>query len=245
MFEKRWAAVPPQLFIADGAANGTVKVTAVACKLFKVKQKVIISAATLPNLDQIEIKKILDDNTIIIGPQSANIHTYTDLSAYTTALGAFIFANEQHRSSIPFEEVNRATYEEEPTVAERVILVDECGDKYNDTNRLPVEATVNLTASKPNTHTIFNKLVATAATEVSVLLPDKTEIITIMVRSNKASKLQYSFVSGESGTKFITVMPGVRKEISNIGLSGLTPLYFQLSLVESGGTIVEIETWNS
>jgi len=139
MFEKRWAAVPPQLFTVNGSANGVIKVAADACALFKVKQKVIINAATLPVLDQIEVKKILDDNTIVIGPQSANIHTYTDLSAYTTALGAFIFANEQHRALIPYEEVVRAVYEEEPTVANRSILVDQCGDKYTTENPFPVQ----------------------------------------------------------------------------------------------------------
>ena len=243
MLEKRFIAVPPQVFIADGGINGVI--TIANTRLFKVKQEVVLTGISLPILDTVEIKRINSSTQMVIGPRNANINTVSNITAYTTALGSAIFANEQKRPSIPIEESTRAVYEEEPTVALRVFPVDELGEPYDSTNRFPVEATVNLTASKPNTHTIFNKLVATAATEVSVILPDKTEIITIMVRSNKACKLQYSFVSGESGTKYITVSPGVRKEISGIGLSGVTPLYFQLSLTDSGGTIVEIETWNS
>jgi len=146
MFEKRWAAVPPQLFTANGASNGEIKVANSACHLFKVKQKVILSAATLSNLDNIEIKKILDDDTIIVGPCGSNIHSTINVSAYTVALGAAIFANEQMRSSVPFEEFTRAVYEEEPTVANRTILVDECGDKITDQNPLPVKIpNVNVT----------------------------------------------------------------------------------------------------
>lgn len=139
MFEKRWAAVPPQLFTTNGSANGEIKVANTACHLFKVKQKVILSASTLPNLDNIEIKKILDDDTIIIGPCGSNIHSTTNISAYTVALGAAIFANEQMRSSVPLEEFTRAVYEEEPTVANRTILVDECGNRITDNNPLPVK----------------------------------------------------------------------------------------------------------
>ena len=65
-----------------------------------------------------------------------------------------------------------------------------------------------------------------------------------MVRSNKAIRLQYTFTANESGTKFITVMPGVRKEINNVSIIGPTSLYFQLNSVENSGTIVEIETWS-
>lgn len=139
MFEKRWAAVPPQLFTANGTANGEIKVANTACHFFKVKQKVFLTASSLSPLDNIEIKKILDDETIIVGPCGSNIHSTINISAYTTALGAAIVANEQMRSSVPLEEFTRAVYEEEPTVANRTILVDECGNRITDNNPLPVK----------------------------------------------------------------------------------------------------------
>lgn len=242
MFEKRLAAVAPQAFIADGTDRGAI--TVADTRLFKVKQQVSLMASALPNL-ALEVKKILSPTLLIVGPCGPDINKTEDVSAYTVAALSFIFANEQKRPSIPLEEFMRAVYEEEPTVAIRSMLVDKYGYDYTATNRLPVEATVNLTASKPSNHTIFNKLVTAANTEVSVILPDKTEIFTIMVRSNKAIRLQYSFIMGDSNVNFITIMPGNRKEVSGVGFSGIKPIYFQLSSVDPGGTIVEIETWNS
>jgi hypothetical protein len=244
MLEKRWKAVPPQLFTANGATDGKITIAS-ACHLFKVKQQIILKSSTIPSHDILEIKRITDDSTLYVGLKSKNIDSRYDVSAYLVADGASIEAIEQHRSSVPLEEFTRAEYEEEPVVAKRVVLVDDCGDKYNDTNRFPVEATVNISGSNPFNHTIFNKLVPTATTEVSVVLPAKTEIITIMARSNKAVKIQYTFTGGESGTKFITIMPGVRKEINGVYMSTSRPLYFQLSSIDNGGTTIEIETWNS
>jgi len=246
-FEKRLKAVPLQLFTADGTNLG--KVTIPGACAFKVKQQVILNSSTAGPL-RLEVKRVDGDTVLFVGPigdhqHKSSILDRTDISAYLIADGASIFAEEQKRPNIPEQEIERLTYEEEPTVARRVVVVDECGDKYGATNRFPVDAVINLDATKLRYHKIFNKLVTTANVEEFVSLPDKTEIITIMVRSNKACKLQYSFVLGESGTKFITIMPGVRKEITNINLVGVTPLYFQLSLTENNGTIVEIETWNS
>lgn len=141
MFEKRWAAVSPQLFTSNGTANG--QLTVLDSSVFKVKQQVNISANAQPNLN-LEIKSILDDVTILVGPPAANIFTYSDISAYTVAGGANIWAIEQKRSSVPVEEINRAVYEEEPVVATRTILVDKHGDKYDSNNPLPVDATISV-----------------------------------------------------------------------------------------------------
>jgi len=140
MFEKRWAAVPPQLFTSNGTQGGVI--TVIDSSIFKVKQEVNISANTLPNLN-LEIKQIPNDVTIIVGPKGGNINNFTDISAYTTALSAAISANEQKRALIPQEEVIRAVYEEEPTVAFRNVLVDKHGQKYDQLNPLPVSAQVD------------------------------------------------------------------------------------------------------
>lgn len=135
MLEKRLAAVTPQLFIANGGADG--KITVADSSLFKVKQQVTLTASTLQPLD-LEVKRVTDSNTIYVGPIKGNIDTRENITIYTIALGSIIFANEQKRPSIPQEEIIRATYEEEPTVAERVILVDKFGNKYEPSNPFPV-----------------------------------------------------------------------------------------------------------
>jgi hypothetical protein len=140
MFEKRWAAVPPQLFTSNGTPGGVI--TVMDSSLFKVKQLVNITANTLPNLN-LEVKSVPNDVTIVVGPIGANIFTYADISAYTTALSGAVSANEQKRSSVPVEEINRAVYEEEPTVALRNVLVDKHGRKIDSSNPLPTTATIS------------------------------------------------------------------------------------------------------
>jgi len=144
--EKRFYSVPPQVFTADGTTDGVITIAANACILFKVKQKVILTATGLPNL-ALEIKEIDSEENIQVGPfaqqlgvKGANtgITARTDISAYTVALNATIFADEQKRPSIDNIEIVRATYEEEPTVAVRSIMVDPCGDLISSANPFPV-----------------------------------------------------------------------------------------------------------
>ena len=137
MLEKRFAAVPAQSLIADGTVDGII--TIANTRLFKVKQEVYLSATALPNLDKIEVKRVLSANQLMVGPKGGSIRTPIDVSAYTLAAGATIAANEQDRPAIGADYTERATYEEEPVVARRVILVDEFGNKYNASNPLPVE----------------------------------------------------------------------------------------------------------
>lgn len=140
MFEKRWTAVSPQLFTSNGTPGGVI--TVMDSSLFKVKQQVNITANTLPNLN-LEVKSVPNDVTIVVGPVGSNIFTYSDISAYTTTLSSAISAIEQKRSSVPVEEINRAVYEEEPTVALRNVLVDKYGNKIDSNNPLPTTATIS------------------------------------------------------------------------------------------------------
>jgi hypothetical protein len=139
MIEKRWAAVPPQAFTSDGTADG--KITVANSVLFKVKQIVILASSANASRDDLEVKRITDKNTIYIGPKGGNIDARVDLSGYLVADGAFIAANEQLRSKVPEQDVERNTYEEEPAVARRVIGVDQLGNPWNETNPMPVTAT--------------------------------------------------------------------------------------------------------
>jgi hypothetical protein len=76
---------------------------------------------------------------MVVGPISSPIEAFSNISSYTVAGGAMVYLPEQRRTSIPWEEQERATYEEEPTVARRTFLVDELGDGYRKDNPLPVQ----------------------------------------------------------------------------------------------------------
>lgn len=138
MLEKRFAAVPIQVFTANGGVDGSI--TIADTSLFKVKQRVTISATGQVN-QELEIKKIISSTALVLGPTTGSIFTFTDLSAYTVASGANLFAIEQKRPTITADDFERAVYEEEPTVAKRMILVDEFGNRITQSNPLPTSAT--------------------------------------------------------------------------------------------------------
>lgn len=139
MLEKRFAAVTPQAVIANGTTDG--KITVQDTGLFKVKQKVFLYSNTQQSRDNLEIKKVLNETEMIIGPEKTPIHVYSDMSDFLVSDSSFIGSNEQFRPSIPIEEISRAVYDEEPTVALRSSLVDKTGNKYGTENPFPVQLT--------------------------------------------------------------------------------------------------------
>jgi hypothetical protein len=158
--EKKRKSVSPRLFTANGTADGLV--TVADARDFFVKQKVHIKSNTLPNPKQLEIKRFVTNNSFKVGPIGDNIRAITDISAYLVADSATISADEQDRPGIKPDEIQRATYAEEPIVAKRVIMVDEFGNYYNSTNPLPINAafsgslSVNLDAfDNPNPDSVL------------------------------------------------------------------------------------------
>ena len=141
MYEKRFHFINPIAFTADGQTNG--RVTIADTRGLRVKTRVLISASGLDPLE-LEIKQIDSDTEMYVGPIGGSIKKRTDISAYTVALSATIAANEQERPSIPEQEVERVTYEEEPVVARRVFIVDDWGNPYNEDNPFPTETVVTI-----------------------------------------------------------------------------------------------------
>lgn len=132
--ERFWREVS-EPFAANGTSNGVITVD--DSEGFKVKAEVVISATSLPNLT-IEIKDIPNRHTIVVGPKGPEMSSRVDLSLYTTASNSKIVQPRQKRPSIGPGEIDRATYEEEPIVARRIISVDEFGDLYGTSNPIPV-----------------------------------------------------------------------------------------------------------
>jgi len=138
--ELKWLRQGPVAFSADGGADGLVTVEDVLC--FKVKQDIVISSDTQPNL-QLEVKRVLSLTQLIVGPRfdSKNrrinqLNKRTDISAYTVADNASIRASEQDKKFIPTEDMWKAVYEFEPTLALRNLLVDKVGSPHSNKNPL-------------------------------------------------------------------------------------------------------------
>jgi len=133
-FERTLDAVPPTLFTANGTANGLVQVASTAG--FYVKTLAIIQAPLLPPM-QVEIKRVIDQHNMWVGPVGA-ITLRSDISAYTVSAGSFMFSNENPKAAIPMETRMLASYIQEPSNSWRVSAVDEFGNFYSASNPLPV-----------------------------------------------------------------------------------------------------------
>jgi hypothetical protein len=143
--EKAWGLVPPQPFTTDGTQLG--KITVANTAGFKVKQAAYLIADTLPALP-VQIKRVLSPTTLIVGTiNNAQIASWPPLniSAYTVALNAAIGAQIQPKNEPTVDDIFKAVYESDPTVALRVIFTDQYGNLYSDENPLPATFTGSIT----------------------------------------------------------------------------------------------------
>lgn len=137
--EKLWPYVAPQLFTADGTAQGVV--TVANSTGFKVKQQVVISATGLPDLT-VKIMRFITPTSFYVGPTNPTagqgLTGRTDISAYTVASGAFVYAQEQPKVTIRPDDIWQAVYRQEPGTTLGVEIDDEWGNPINADNPLPV-----------------------------------------------------------------------------------------------------------
>lgn len=195
MIERKWIDRVAN-FLTNGQGNGNFTVADTSG--FKVKQQVQISSTTQPTL-YLEIKRIAG-TTISVGPIDANISARTDISAYLVADTARIYAPEQARPNININQFMRATYEEEPAVAIRVIQVDKDGNIIG----------VGGLASNVNVHdglgNVINSILLGAARylNVNALITDGTDNLAI----NADGSINVNVTSGSAGT------PVVHKEFN-------------------------------
>lgn len=149
--EKKWAAVAPKLFTVDGNVYGIVSVADTSG--IKVKQRIVISASTLPNL-QLQVKRVISNTQFIVGAFPTKVgesllSVRADLSAYTIALGSYVYAEEQDKSNLKPDDIWQAVYEQEPAVAIRTLPVDEYGRSFGSANPMPVSVTGDVTLNDP------------------------------------------------------------------------------------------------
>lgn len=230
-FERSWLETPTQLFTVNGGANGLVTIASTSG--FKVKQIVKVSSTTQPTRE-LQVKRVLSPITLVLGPKDQNINMIFNLSAYLVADMATIHAALQSRPGITLEDRKRAVYEEEPTVAERVIGVDEWGKFYTTANPFPVAMPGNSTTEL----TVVNKPILLANTEYSVAVPQNTKKFEF--KNRKDAKVQYCFIAGETNTNFMTLSPGSSKQIDGLGLIVGKTIYFRATKDDQ---VMEILFW--
>lgn len=134
--ERRWFAISPIALTANGTSDGVVTVSDTTG--FKVKRRVKLESNT-QGKTELEVKKVLSPTQMILGPISADMSDRADLSPFLTADSATIEAPETARPQIDNETTLRYTYDEEPTMARRSVLVDRYGQYYREDNPIPVQ----------------------------------------------------------------------------------------------------------
>jgi hypothetical protein len=231
-FERNWLLVPSRLLTADGGIDGSIQVSTTSG--LKVKQQIALSAVGEPTI-RLEIKRVLSQTTFLVGDIGQPIYHRRDVSSYTLVKTSAIQAEEQTRPNIPQIDHERAVYEEEPTVAKRVVMVDRWGDIYGPNNPLPIQPGQSSMATTPD---IQNILAAVANTEYSFTVPAGTRQYRFKVRGN--AKIQYCFISGNSNTVFMTVDPGNSEGETDILLPADKTIYFR---VTKDNTKIEVLTW--
>ena len=204
--ERIWTTISPITFAANGGADGTVTIPNVCG--FKVKQIVVISAVSLPDL-VLEVKRVISPTKLLVGPKvtTGKMIARQNLSAYTTALIATIRAEEQPKVRIPPADAIQAAYEQEPTLAIRTLGVDCIGDPWGNDNPMPVSGTFVVTGNEPTQQQIQNVPFALADTEYEITLPDNTKRYQIRVRDD-SSKGKIAFTSGQTANNFWTLTRG-------------------------------------
>lgn len=136
--ERRWLAIPPRQFTADGTSQGLIMLE--NTRDLRVKMRIVLKSSAKTDIP-VQIKRVAK-TFIIVGPvplpntQKA-INERIDITGFLVADGAFLYAEEQDKSMLKPDDADQATYEQEPVVARRVISVDENGNFYNNDNPVP------------------------------------------------------------------------------------------------------------
>ena len=231
MLEKRLYAVSPQLITTDGSINGFITI-ANACDLLKVKQLISITD-TLGNFQTFEIKRIDDPDKVYLGPADKPLTYYSNLSIYTVANGAFLFADEQQRPKVPEEQVLRHAYAEEPTVAIRNILVDACGNVISAANPLPVDAVLNIGAINVDLDAKTGDNVAISSHPVQIFADNASSITTIGFQQ----VFSYTSLSSLTRVSFISVAVSTTANIL-VKINGVIKREYRTSPMERQANII-------
>jgi hypothetical protein len=96
----------------------------------------------------------------------------------------------------------------------------------------------DITLSQLSTPTIQNITAASASTEYNVVIPSNTK--KYMIRNRNTGKIQYSFITGQTNTNFITIMPGNTIEETGLDLTSSLTIYFETS---KPNQIIEVLSW--
>ena len=128
---------------------------------------------------------------------------------------------------------------EDQADARRVTLIDFFGNPINSSNRLPVDATISVTAGDPvDVPQQFRVSAVLADTEYSQALPSRTRRFEIHTESRRGT-IKLGYAVGDTTNNYRTIKPGNTYREEGIDVTGMT-LYFKIN---KAGETLEILTW--
>jgi hypothetical protein len=133
--ERFWEKIGPVPLTADGTINGKITVEDTDC--FKVKAFVLLKSDT-QGVQRFQIKRVISKTEMFLGPEKSKITSRSDLSIFRISENALVEQPEQEKVKLDQEDIDQATYEQEPTIARRSLLVDKGGNHYTVQNPFPV-----------------------------------------------------------------------------------------------------------
>lgn len=247
--ERYWERQGPILLTQNGSEDGLVTVSDVL--YFKVKQKVVIASATQPDY-LLEVKRVHSLTQLTVGPikdkgvstPKHNLKSKADISNYLIIDGATIRAAEQPKSVPTPEDIIKAVYEQEPTLAIRTFLVDKIGKGYDVDNPLPVSASfgdITVEIANPSAGQILNIPVATNLTETAIVLPNDTSKFSVEIRKSIDSFRIALTPGGTSGSAYKLIELGGSFESPILNVPDGYTIY--VASERRNNVIFEVTTW--
>lgn len=231
-YERHWEEAPERPISSDGGVDGSVTLSDLSG--FYVKQQVTLKSNAVTSRVY-QVKKIdVYNSKIFLGDVGKPIGQLSDLSDFTLADSATIKAEKQPKNTVPKDDQAQGTYETEPVVARRVVLVDEKGQKYTDDNPLPTSATL-VGDSTPVEVLVLNIPLASANTDYTVAFPSNIHQFQLQIRDGKGPLRIYDTPSGP----YYTVSRGSYYKSEIIRNTTLS-LTVQSSL---GSSVLEVLCW--
>jgi hypothetical protein len=250
-FEKLLEAVGATPFTANGTALG--RITLAKPWTFKVRQRLTILSDTQAG-QEVQVKRV-EATVLFVGPLDNNPLTRTNITAFTVADNAVIFASEQVRPNLKEESQaylpDDLEHSEEPTNAKRVEVVDPDGRPIDSVfsggvRRLAVQTQepIPITGGSgggggstlPDTVDIAN-LSIVGTVETSYTFPTNTRRFVIRARTH--ANLRIALNVGETATNYLTVRPGGFFVEGDIATASLT-----IYLLSDVSVTLEITSWN-
>jgi len=133
--EKKYLVIPPAVLTVNGTTSGLITISSTYC--FKVGQCVLFKQGA--TFLKVKIQRVISETEFIVINSTEPVTTNKKLDMSAFLIGATVELQEVKRPVIDILEIQRQTYEEEPTVAVRNHQVDWLGRSYDKSNPMPVQ----------------------------------------------------------------------------------------------------------